>query len=279
MDTVDASASLKIKKRLDNYITEKFQIYGPGGGYIFNTGHFVQPDTPPSRLIRAYTLANQTGSELWFSKSRIMSDFNLNVPDGTLWIGWDHAFDLREVYLRFRSPADWVLDRRPDSAEFFITADSRYKLWVNGQYVARGPARGWPHAQVIDRLDIAPYLQAGPNLLAVQVSQPGYSHLFPRVHRGAAGVLAYLVCDGEILLATDPSWRTRLDPSFSSMTPRMSIYQAGVEQIDQNLAVDRMQVGFDDTGWAMPVPVAPAYGYPWTDIKPRSVPSAGRAGV
>ena len=197
----------------------------------------MQPDTPPSRLIRAYTLANEAGSELWFSGSRIMSDFNLNVPDGTLWIGSDHAFDLHEVYLRFRSPAGWTLERQPDSAELFITADSRYKLWVNGQFVARGPARGWPHAQVVDRLDIAPYLQAGPNLLAVQVYQPGYSH-FAYVHRGAAGLLAYLVCDGETKLVTDPSWRTRRDPSFASMTPRMSIYQAGVEQIDQNLAED-----------------------------------------
>ena len=101
-----------------------------------------------------------------------------------------------------------------DSAEFFITADNRYKLWVNGQFVARGPARGWPHAQVVDRLDIAPYLQAGPNLLAVQVYQPGYSH-FAYVHRGAAGLLAYLVCDGETMLVTDPSWRTRRDPSFA----------------------------------------------------------------
>ncbi len=44
---------------LDEYITRRFEIYGPGGGFIFNTGHFVQPDIPPERLIRAYTLANE----------------------------------------------------------------------------------------------------------------------------------------------------------------------------------------------------------------------------
>ncbi len=44
---------------LDQYITQRFEIYGPGGGFIFNTGHFVQPDIPPERLIRAYTLANE----------------------------------------------------------------------------------------------------------------------------------------------------------------------------------------------------------------------------
>lgn len=44
---------------LDDYITKRFEIYAPGGGFIFNTGHFVQPDIPPQRLIRAYTRANE----------------------------------------------------------------------------------------------------------------------------------------------------------------------------------------------------------------------------
>ena len=128
-----------------------------------------------------------------------MTEVSLRVPENTLWIGSDHAFDLHEVYLRFRSPTDWAPARLPACAELFITADSRYKLWVNGRFVARGPARGWPHAQVVDCLDITPYLQTGPNLLAVQVYQPGYSH-FAYVHRGAAGLLAYLIVDGETKL-------------------------------------------------------------------------------
>jgi len=44
---------------LDEYIRGRFAIYAPGGGFMFNTGHFVQPDIPPQRLIRAYTLVSQ----------------------------------------------------------------------------------------------------------------------------------------------------------------------------------------------------------------------------
>jgi uroporphyrinogen-III decarboxylase len=44
---------------LDAYITERFGIYAPGGGFIFNGGHFIQPDIPPARLIRAYRLVNE----------------------------------------------------------------------------------------------------------------------------------------------------------------------------------------------------------------------------
>ena len=90
------------------------------------------------------------------------------VNSGAVWIGSSHPFDLHEAYLCFRSPAGWRLKEQPRRAELLITADSRYRLWVNGQAVARGPARCYPHAQSVDRLDLAPYLQAGPNVLAVQ---------------------------------------------------------------------------------------------------------------
>jgi uroporphyrinogen decarboxylase len=44
---------------LEEYITKRFEIYAPGGGFIFNTGHFVQPDIPPQRLIHAYSVVNR----------------------------------------------------------------------------------------------------------------------------------------------------------------------------------------------------------------------------
>ena len=58
LDVVDGLYKYE-SEALDEYITKRFEIYAPGGGFIFNTGHFVQPDIPPERLIRAYTLANE----------------------------------------------------------------------------------------------------------------------------------------------------------------------------------------------------------------------------
>ncbi len=43
---------------LTDYITKRFEVYAPGGGFIFNSGHFVQPDIPPLRLVRAYETVN-----------------------------------------------------------------------------------------------------------------------------------------------------------------------------------------------------------------------------
>jgi len=44
---------------LKDYITKRFEVYAPGGGFIFNSRHFVQPDIPPLRLIRAYETVNE----------------------------------------------------------------------------------------------------------------------------------------------------------------------------------------------------------------------------
>ena len=193
------------------------------------------------------------------------------VNSGAVWIGSSHPFDLHEAYLCFRSPVSWQLRELPQRAELLITADSRYRLWVNGHPVARGPARCYPHAQSVDRLDLTPYLQAGPNLLAVQVYQPGYSH-FAYVHRANAGLLAYLECDGEPALVTDEAWRTRRDLSYNEMVPRMSIYQAGVEDRDLSLADRWTTPGYDDSGWMAARIVAAVGDAPWTGLVERRLP-------
>ena len=195
----------------------------------------------------------------------------LNFPADAVWIGSAHAFDLHEAYLCFRSPAAWQLAANPTQADLFITADSRYKLWVNGQFVARGPARSFPHNQLVDKLDLTPYLHSGANTLAVQVYQPGYSH-FAYVHRGAAGVLAYLVCDGQTTLVTNLDWRFQRDFSYDPSVPRVSIYGTGVEERDMSLTTEWMAPDYDDSAWEMPRLYAPLNGDPWTGMSPRAMP-------
>jgi hypothetical protein len=195
----------------------------------------------------------------------------LDFPPEAVWIGSGHPFDLHEAYLCFRSPAAWRLAQKPAQASLYITADSRYKLWVNSQFVARGPARSYPQFQSVDCLDLTACLQPGSNTLAVQVYQPGYSH-FAYVHRGAAGLLAHLVCDGQTSLVSDLSWRVRRDPSFAANVPRVSIYGSGVEARDLWLAGEWIAPDYDDSGWTAPRLVAPTGGYPWLELRLRPVP-------
>ena len=62
---------------LDDYITRRFEIYAPGGGFIFNAGHFIQPDIPPERLIRAYRLVNDLARRYGTLSQRAVGAFNL----------------------------------------------------------------------------------------------------------------------------------------------------------------------------------------------------------
>ena len=82
------------------------------------------------------------------------------------WIWIPHReYVNQHLYLRKR----FELASAPKSAPIRVTADTRYKLFVNGTLVVRGPARGFPQYQPVDELDIAPYLKSGPNVLAAHV--------------------------------------------------------------------------------------------------------------
>jgi hypothetical protein len=193
----------------------------------------------------------------------------IEAPAHAFWIGSDHAFDLAEAYLNFKR--DVTFDKVPNAAILTITADSRYKLWLNGSYVHRGPARCWPHAQQIDEINIAPFLRAGINAVAVQVYSPGYSH-FAYVHRGATGLLAWLECDGTVAMVTDQTWHVQRDPSWDPLVPRLSIYGSGVERRDLRAAQDWHTDTLTSPSWRTPRVVSPAQGPIWSGLSRRDVP-------
>lgn len=51
----------------------------------------------------------------------------------------------------------------PSSAVLYFSADTRYKLLINGARVAVGPTKGHSSIWYYETLDIAPYLKEGHN--------------------------------------------------------------------------------------------------------------------
>lgn len=145
------------------------------------------------------------------------------APEGVLakafWIGSDHPFDLSECYLTFCKEVTLAQAK----GRFVIACDHRYRLWVNGVPIARGPCRSWPHAMAYDDHDIAHALRVGVNQLMVQTYSPGYSH-FAHVARPATGWIGGM--DGA---PSDTSWAVARDRSYAEAVPRVSIYGTGVE--------------------------------------------------
>ena len=65
------------------------------------------------------------------------------------------------------------LQEIPDKLELMVSADNRYNLFVNGQRVAYGPAKGDLKTYKYDVVDIAPYLKSGKNTIAALVYNGG----------------------------------------------------------------------------------------------------------
>ena len=191
----------------------------------------------------------------------------MKAPDGTFWIGSDHPFDLAECYLNFR--ADVALQTVPKAAILHLSADSRYRLWVNGAFIGRGPERSWPSSMAVDAREVTAELRPGPNHIAVQVYSPGYSH-FAYVHRAACGMIGWLDADGKALLRSDQSWRVKRDLSWNANVPRVSIYGTGVELRAMHAAEDWQQA--DASAWSTPRVVQPPEGPVWASLRSRATP-------
>jgi alpha-L-rhamnosidase len=67
----------------------------------------------------------------------------------------------------FRKSID--LTAKPSAFIIHVSADNRYKLYVNGTLVSLGPARGDTYFWNYETVDIAPYLTVGKNLVSALV--------------------------------------------------------------------------------------------------------------
>ena len=106
-----------------------------------------------------------------------------------------------------------------------ITADSFYRLYVNGRWVNDGPCRSWPEHYQYDVIDVTSYLQAGENEIRVLARYYGVGD-FHRVPR-QAGLLAQLDVSGPagatLSLGTDHSWEVAENRALLRNVPKQSI--------------------------------------------------------
>ncbi len=139
------------------------------------------------------------------------------------------AADARNVYARFRR--DVTLDAVPDDATLAIFADTRYRLWVNGNLVGHGPARFFPIAPKFDSWQIAKHLRPGRNVIAVLVNNYGTQSFHSQLHRG--GLIAWLTGAGETMVATDGHWLASRDESFEGKAVRLSFALNPAEWVER----------------------------------------------
>ena len=94
-----------------------------------------------------------------------------------------------------------------------VSADNRYRLFVNGTAVCSGPARGDLYNWYFESVDIAPYLHAGQNTVAALVWNMGVYAPVAQISNQTAFVLQG-DGEGENIINTNQSWKVLKDSSY-----------------------------------------------------------------
>lgn len=183
-----------------------------------------------------------------------------------MWIG-DNRFDLPNVHAQARRTFDLAVV--PKNAGIRITADARYRLWVNGEPVCRGPARGYQDQWPFDRVDLAPFLRVGRNVIAVQVHSLGVG-TFGYVHAGASALIVAGTV-GAVDLASGGGWRMRRAPELRRTPYRVSLQLGFQEHVVGDRVEDWAAPDYDDAAWPKPH-CQVAGGMPWHAFSERGVP-------
>jgi len=111
----------------------------------------------------------------------------------------------------------------PAEAIVHFSADTRYKLNVNGVRVAVGPTRGSALIWYYDTLDFAPYLKSGNNEVEFVVIRYFASSRtampFERTSLPGLTVSGSLEVDGEVVeLNSSAGWQARVNESIDFPT-------------------------------------------------------------
>jgi len=174
-------------------------------------------------------------------------------------------------YVLFRR--SFALAGQPQSGEFHLFADTRYRLIVNGAVVGHGPGRFFRHKPEYDTWDIAPFLSDGPNVVAVMVNSYGcYTYHSQYSHGGLIG-WGQVEDDagGSVDLATGDGWKALDSPGHCPETAHLSFVLNPGELLDaRHMPEDWAGAEYDDSDWPQAVALADQ-GF-WSDPVPRTIP-------
>lgn len=126
----------------------------------------------------------------------------------------------------FRKSFDFT--KAPLNAKINISADSRYKLYVNGNLVEVGPSKGDNQIWFYDTVNILPYLQSGTNIIGIIVLRypedkaKGNHSTF---RTSSPGLYIKGSCTdnagNEYSLSADESWKCYVDKQFKIVQEEM----------------------------------------------------------
>lgn len=130
-----------------------------------------------------------------------------------------------------------------------ITADDYFKLYINGEFVTQGPPPSYPQAYYYMELLVGKFLRSGENVIAVHTLYQGLINRVWVSGDNRESLWAELVVDGEVILATDESWKCKISSAYEPMaivgydTQYMELFDSCSEDVGFE------KENFDDSKW------------------------------
>ncbi|HKK10459.1 MAG TPA: alpha-L-rhamnosidase C-terminal domain-containing protein [Bacteroidales bacterium] len=195
------------------------------------------------------------------------------------WISYPSANQSAYGVYHFRK--SFNLDEVPEKLVVHVSADNRYNLFVNGERVCYGPAKGDLQTYKYDVVDIAPYLQPGENLLAALV-----------YNGGADKPLAFLSVQTAFLLQTEnekfselntgTDWKVYQNTAYEVISYYEMLFEnrwfygfyacGGGDDVDASKYPWGWEtIAFDDGNWKQPEMLNFDKQPPW-NLVPRNIP-------
>lgn len=164
-----------------------------------------------------------------------------------------------------------TLTQAPARFMVHVSADNRYRLFVNGQSVALGPARSDLLNWNYETLDLAPFLKPGNNVIAAQVWYLSDSAPFAQMSY-QIGFVMQGDTEVEKMVNTDKSWKVTRNEAYEPLkNTKLQTYIVvgdGDRVTASKYPWGWEQPGFDDSQW-------PAAQQLWFPAKPRGLGSDG----
>ncbi|WP_256009541.1 alpha-L-rhamnosidase-related protein [Desertivirga xinjiangensis] len=146
------------------------------------------------------------------------------------------------------------LDKKPGKFILHVSGDNRYKLFVNGEEVCHGPARGDLMHWRFETVDIAGQLTSGENVVAAVVWNFGSYAPLAQI----SGKTAFIVqgdTDAEAAVNTNKSWKVYKNDAYTTPLSKSQFTVVGPgDRVDgSKYPYGWEKLEFNDANWKTPL--------------------------
>ena len=180
----------------------------------------------------------------------------LNQEWPARWLSGPNQLPTAYGVYHFRRSFD--LPAKPAKMLVHVSADNRYKLYLNGKPIGEGPARGSIGRWQYETLDLAPQLQAGKNVLAAVVWNFGeHKPIAQMSHK--TGFILQADAEPNAFLNTDAQWKVIRNEAYQPIPyGPVAFHGYYVVGPGDNVQAQKYPWGwqekdYDDAAWQKPV--------------------------